>query len=150
MISDKFKLNFNFITNLLLLFVIFFGGFVWADTNGVWHNAEDVRGGIFGNDEQDVTASSGFIFRNQVILQNDFLLTSTNFNNCTGKLYTDVMGKVLCGIDDVNDADADPSNEKPLSGVGIIVSDRVVNVNTSFVATLLALVPTISKLVISK
>jgi hypothetical protein len=31
--------------------LIFFTGIIWADSNGIWHNAEDIRGGTFGNDE---------------------------------------------------------------------------------------------------
>src|SRR3989339_869725 len=66
MISDKFKLNFNFILNMSLFFLLILSSFVWADSNGVWHDAKDVRGGIFGNDEQDVSASLGFRFLNYV------------------------------------------------------------------------------------
>ncbi len=62
---------FNTITNVLLILILFLGGFVWADSNGVWHRAEDVQGGIFGNDEQDTSASIGFRFLNQVIFDTD-------------------------------------------------------------------------------
>ena len=71
MISDEFKLNFNFGFNILLLLFIFLGSIVWADSNGVWHRAEDVQGGIFGSDEQDVSASIGFRFLNPLIVDND-------------------------------------------------------------------------------
>ena len=32
-------------------FLLLLGGVVFADTNGIWHLAEDVRGGVFGADE---------------------------------------------------------------------------------------------------
>jgi len=31
--------------------------------------------------------------------------------SCNGKLYTDSSGRIRCGVDQVNDADADPTNE---------------------------------------
>jgi len=60
--KDKFISRFNFITNILILFVLFFGGFIWADTNGVWHRAEDVQGGVFGSDENALN----YTFNNDV------------------------------------------------------------------------------------
>ncbi len=44
-------------------------------------------------------------------------------------LKSDADGNASWGIDLVNDADADPINEKPQGGTAISVSDRVVNVN---------------------
>lgn len=85
--------------NTLVLFVLVFGGIVLADSNGVWHKAEDVQGGTFGNDEQDVSASIGYTFKNKLTLQNDLLLTSPSLLNCNGKLITDSTGKVSCGVD---------------------------------------------------
>lgn len=48
---NKFKENFNFYTNILFLFVLIFGGVIWADSNGIWTKAEDVKPGTFGADE---------------------------------------------------------------------------------------------------
>lgn len=42
---------FNFLSNILILTVLFAGGMIWADTNGIWHEAEDVLAGTFGGDE---------------------------------------------------------------------------------------------------
>ena len=41
----------NTIFNLFLISSVLVGGFVWADSNGVWHRAEDVLAGTFGGDE---------------------------------------------------------------------------------------------------
>lgn len=40
---------------------------------------------------------------------NDLMLD--NIRTCSGKLITDATGRVSCGTDNVNDADADPTNE---------------------------------------
>jgi len=53
-------------------------------------------------------------------------LKNTALINCNGKLYTDATGKVLCGEDQVNDADPDPNNELQTlyhSGNQICISD---------------------------
>ena len=57
MISDKFKLNFNFLFNIFLIVMLFLGSIVWADSNGVWHRVEDIQGGIFGSDEKSDEAA---------------------------------------------------------------------------------------------
>ena len=57
----NFQKHFNTITNVLILSLLVFGGLVWADTNGVWHLTEDIRGGVFAEDEQDVTTDFTFI-----------------------------------------------------------------------------------------
>ena len=53
---------------MLLGVGIFFTGLVWADTNGVWHDAEDVRAGTFGADEGDTTTP--YVFNNPVQMDN--------------------------------------------------------------------------------
>lgn len=118
--KSNFQTNFNTITNILILSVALFGGFVWADTNGVWSSAGDIRGGIFGSDEQDVT--SYYAFANPLTLNSNF--TITNAQNCS-KLYTNVNGVVLCG----EDLDSEVGNEYPIAGDGISVSGRTVSVN---------------------
>lgn len=44
----------------IVLFALFFSLFnvIWGDENGVWTNAGDIRGGIFGSDE----GSPSYIF----------------------------------------------------------------------------------------
>lgn len=51
--NKDFILKFNFVSNILILILLIFGGLVWADTNGIWLRAEDVRGGVFGGDEEN-------------------------------------------------------------------------------------------------
>ena len=47
--------------------VIFLFGLVWADSNGVWHRAEDVRAGVFGGDE----GAGTYIFNNNLIINQE-------------------------------------------------------------------------------
>jgi len=49
--NKNFMIKFNFFSNILILFILFFGGAIYADTNGIWSFASDVRGGTFGSDE---------------------------------------------------------------------------------------------------
>lgn len=53
----------------IVLAFLFLGSLVWADSNGVWHRAEDIQGGVFGSDEQIVT--SGYSFVNPVTFNDD-------------------------------------------------------------------------------
>ena len=157
----KLGLGFFFIVGILT------SGFVWADTNGIWHYAKDIKSGIFGADEDGV--GGGFSFISDVAFNADVNLNDVN--NCAGKLITQADGTIYCGVDNVNDADFDATNELqslsindhtinlsngggsilvpdnvndtdniigneyPIAGVGISVSDRIVNVDTSVVAT---------------
>lgn len=66
--NDKFKINFSFGLNVVFLIFLILGGIVWADTNGVWHLAEDVRPGVFGSDEGMIT---GYSFVNPLSLNSD-------------------------------------------------------------------------------
>jgi len=52
---------------IFLVFCMFLGT-IFADTNGVWHDAEDVRVGTFASDEDDGT--SLFTFVNPVFINN--------------------------------------------------------------------------------
>lgn len=62
---NKFKENFNFITNILILTLMLLGGLVYADSNGVWNNPSDlVPGGIFGSDETGYATSTYYTFNN--------------------------------------------------------------------------------------
>lgn len=67
--DKNFITYFNFGCNLFFLSILFIGSMIYADSNGVFHQASDVRGGIFGSDEQDVTTS--FTFANQVFFNNN-------------------------------------------------------------------------------
>lgn len=70
MVSEKFKINFNFITNIIILGVMIFGGVVWADSNGVWHRAEDVVAGVFGQNE----GGGDYTFPNNLTIINDLIV----------------------------------------------------------------------------
>lgn len=67
---EKFISRFNFITNILILLILLFGGVIWADSNGIWHRAEDIVEGTFGGDENN----SMYIFPNDMEVKNDFCL----------------------------------------------------------------------------
>ena len=40
-----------FIYLYFVIFIFFVGSFVWGDSNGIWHYAQDIRPGTFGSDE---------------------------------------------------------------------------------------------------
>ena len=68
----------------MLLFILFLGLFVWADTNGIWHNAQDIRGGIFGDDEQE--SNMNYTFRNPVNFQDEIQVNTIKSNNANGNV----------------------------------------------------------------
>ncbi len=55
------------------LALLFLGTVVWADSNGVWHRADDVQPGTFGLDEG---MSGNFIFTNPVEFRNTIKATT--------------------------------------------------------------------------
>lgn len=75
---NKFVIRFNFIMNIVLLIVLVFVGFSWADTNGVWHRAEDILAGTFGSDEVN---NSLYIFPNDLEVKNDLCLGAECHNS---------------------------------------------------------------------
>ena len=81
--KSKFKENFNFITNIVLILLLVFGGVIYADTNGIWTRAEDVRPGIFGSDE----GGDGFEFTTQVNFTDE-----VNVNNINIRIICDENG----------------------------------------------------------
>lgn len=86
--KDSFKTNFNFVFNVIIIMSLFTFGFVWADTNGVWSNAEDVKPGTFGTDEE----AGDYEFPRNVTIQGETNAEgSLNANNelCVdGECYT--------------------------------------------------------------
>ncbi len=72
---------------LFALFVIFLVSFAYADSNGVWHNAEDIRPGVIGDDENDGT----YTFEDAVNFQNT---VNVGLGACTN-LYS-VGGVITC------------------------------------------------------
>lgn len=77
--TNSFKENFNFISNIIILVLLFFGGFIYADTNGVWNRAEDVLGGTFGADEQ--IANMNYTFINPVYFKDKVFGTTLNISS---------------------------------------------------------------------
>ena len=41
--------------SLVFFLILILFSVVYADTNGIWHHSTDIRGGIFGSDEQPIT-----------------------------------------------------------------------------------------------
>ena len=66
-------MNKLFIINLVLIFSLI-SIFIYADTNGVWHRAEDIRAGIFGSDE----GGGDFGFTNNVNIANNLQVATIN------------------------------------------------------------------------
>lgn len=59
-------MDFKKYTIILSLILCVLGSqIIWADTNGIWHLAQDVRPGVFGENEDDPTTP--FSFENTVI-----------------------------------------------------------------------------------
>lgn len=71
----SFKESFNFYSNLFLISLFFVSGIVWADSNGIWHDAQDFIGGTLGSDEQIDT--NNFTFTNFVFINNNLSVNGT-------------------------------------------------------------------------
>lgn len=100
MVNIKNKLNFGISFGLLLLIIL--GGIIWADSNGVWYNAQDVRGGIFGSDEQPIT---NFTFMNNIFIN----------DNLTVSGYISVLKSVNSSNQSVTKNDVDSITSGPLA-----------------------------------
>ncbi|MCA9459190.1 MAG: hypothetical protein KC550_01435 [Nanoarchaeota archaeon] len=120
--KKNFQQNFNTITNILIIFVLFTGSIVWADSNGVWLKAEDVRAGELGADEgggdfgfganvrisNDIDIGGNGLVRNDLtVLGNLNVNLSMNVSNINvrngicfaGNCYTDfVKPSQTCGL----------------------------------------------------
>lgn len=79
----------GFIVITIAVFIAIFS-FVWADTNGVWHRAEDIVGGVFGQDEQGETTDYTFInpvnFNDSVIVNSGIEVDVIKSNNADGNV----------------------------------------------------------------
>lgn len=70
-----FKLSVAF--NVCFVLLLGLGGFIWADTNGIWHNAEDVKPGVFGDDEEP----GQYVFQNNVSIESNLCLDGECYEN---------------------------------------------------------------------
>lgn len=79
----------NTMFNIFLLFGFFIGGFVWADTNGVWDRAQDIVAGTFGADQgngtfifpDNLTVNKNLNVKNNVNVSNNICLGNDCYNN---------------------------------------------------------------------
>ena len=74
----------NYISKMLVLFgfiLVLFTALSWADNNGVWTRAEDVRAGTFGSDEG--VGSAEYRFIDPVVMEDEL--------NVTGELHVETI-----------------------------------------------------------
>ena len=55
------KKDILYILTLTFFLVLSLIGTIWAESNGVWIESKDIRGGTFGSDEQGSTSDFTFI-----------------------------------------------------------------------------------------
>lgn len=89
--------KFPFLMAAMLCLAYFFA-LVYADTNGIWINSEDIRGETFGFDEQNFSGS--FTFINPLTINSTFTVNgnaSINGTVETSRLLADNLRNVSCG-----------------------------------------------------
>jgi len=69
---------YNTITNTLMIFILIFGGVVWADDNCIWHRAEVVVSGTFGSDQGNgnFTFPNNLEIKDSVDVKNNLVVNS--------------------------------------------------------------------------
>ena len=87
-VSDNISLEHNNLSGLQ-------GG-----TNGEYYHLDSEAYNYLKDQDQEVTTTSNVTFNNIYL----------SLDNCD-TLDTDSNGKIICGVDEVNDADSDPTNE---------------------------------------
>jgi len=70
------------ITIITLAIISLFGLVFAADSNGIWHQAEDILGGVFGADE-DVDK---YVFQDPVEFNDEITVTTIKSNSATGNV----------------------------------------------------------------
>lgn len=121
----------NTIFNAFVISSILVGGFVWADTNGVWNRAEDIVPGVFGGDE----APGNFEFPNELIVNGK--LTLGNSVDCVECITQENIKQSNVNSDSIADgsvsvvdlADGSVTSEKLDLNNGVEVKSGDVNVN---------------------
>lgn len=83
---------------IFILLIALFIPTIFADINGVWHFAQDVRGGIFGSDEQAITSSYTFInpvyFEKNITSQKNLIVNNITAYDTNGIRIKTVNGNV--------------------------------------------------------
>ncbi len=75
---------------ILFIFIIITN--VYSDSNGIWYNAEDIRAGIFGDDEN---GNSNWTFNGNLKLNKDaFVMSKLGINTLNPKTELEVKGRV--------------------------------------------------------
>ncbi|MCA9496789.1 MAG: hypothetical protein KC589_07620, partial [Nanoarchaeota archaeon] len=93
-----------------ILLILVFGGIIWADSNGVWVFAEDIRPGIFGGDEgngnytfNSVVKSNNSIWAREFCDENGLncnnILSSSGIGNNSGLGVRVASGQDVYGAD---------------------------------------------------
>ncbi len=79
---------------LFLIFLLILSvSFTYADSNGIWNKAEDIRAGIFGFDEEDTTSS--YVFNNPVSINN---ILTINTDSGRGIFATSSVDDGVAGV----------------------------------------------------
>lgn len=104
----------KYLTLVISMFLVFMSLFaIFADTNGVWHETKDIRGGTFGTDEQDFTSGVGFKFLNFVQFEDKvYLMNNTGIGTLNPRTNLEISGRWF----------VTEHGSSPTSGVGMFGS----------------------------
>lgn len=145
MIENKNKISIFVITFLMILNINL--NFTFADTNGVWHLTNDIRGGTFGTNELDVTTNYTFIhpvyFKDNLYSTNIFNSNNIIVNNKIGiktqhpQAELDVNGTILAKDMYMNGKKVATVNDlSPLASITYVqnyVTNNCMNIQTQTV-----------------
>lgn len=102
---------------LILTILLFSTNLVLADSNGIWHKADDIAGSIFGNDEQDKT--SNFSFINNVYFNQEILIHSVKSLNSNGIIFktsNNIDSLFISNNGNIGIGTRNPSNKLDING----------------------------------
>jgi len=97
----------NLLKISLLLNIIFVSLFVasslWADTNGIWDFAKDVRAGTFGSDQggENYTFPSNLFINNNLVIKNNENVSNLNIFS-TGIVGNNLNVKIMTTTNELN------------------------------------------------
>ena len=73
--------------------VLLFSALVYADSNGIWHEVENIKGGTIGGDELAFT--NNFIFKNRVdFLRKTYILGDVGVKTTIPSVELEVNGTI--------------------------------------------------------